>query len=596
MFGKNTALSKKTGRPAVDPGAVFRYEELEPRVLFSADAVPALDLAAADEVATAAADEGEQPRSEEAAETAAETLSESRLELVIVNDNVPDYEQLISGLQGGDGDRLLEIVLLDSERDGIEQISEILAARSDLAAVHFILHGSEGEIELGNTTLNGAALRQNSEALAAWGRALTESGDFLFYGCDLAKGGAGQSLVNSIAALAGVDVAASDDPTGHQSLGGDWDLEYAAGAIETASPIAAAAQESWEHLLGTHTISDYFEYSGSPYNNHDGTVAWSDAWQILNGTGGYDAVLFTGGQLSIGGDDDVDDIVNYGAQRQATLPTAESATLSLDVTFTGGEQHDYGVRLLVSNTGLDGSWVTLNTFYLNSSLDAGDQQAPLSIEEDISSYCGGTIWVRLIGIQQGDDSDFDPLGDSASIDFDNLIISYTTANDAPTVAAVDLGSINEDNPITITQAQLLTGSSDPDGDPLTAVNLALNTGSGTITDHGDGTWTFTPTPNWNGAVSFGFDVSDGTATTANTASLTVNPVNDAPVLDSAALTVSEGETVTLSNANFGITDPDDTDFTYTLSAENGGFFQLSTNPGTAITSFTTAELSGGLVQ
>ena len=67
-------------------------------------------------------------------------------------------------------------------------------------------------------------------------------------------------------------------------------------------------------------------------------------------------------------------------------------------------------------------------------------------------------------------------------------------------------------------------------------------------------------------------------------------------LDSASLSVSEGQTVTLSGANFGITDADDSSFTYTVSGISGGYFQLSTAAGTPITSFTSADLTGSLVQ
>ncbi|WP_200832433.1 cadherin-like domain-containing protein, partial [Cognatazoarcus halotolerans] len=78
--------------------------------------------------------------------------------------------------------------------------------------------------------------------------------------------------------------------------------------------------------------------------------------------------------------------------------------------------------------------------------------------------------------------------------------------------------------------------------------------------------------------------------------ISYTPVNDAPVLDSASLTLSEGQTVTLSDANFGVSDPDNSSFTYTVSSVSGGYFQLSSAVGTPITSFTSADLTGGLVQ
>jgi len=99
------------------------------------------------------------------------------------------------------------------------------------------------------------------------------------------------------------------------------------------------------------------------------------------------------------------------------------------------------------------------------------------------------------------------------------------------------------------------------------------------------------------APSFSVTVNDGDID-SNTLAATINytPVNDTPVITAASLTLNEGETVTLSGANFGITDPDDTDFTYTVSGVAGGYFQLSSAAGTPITSFTSASLSGGLVQ
>ena len=44
----------------------------------------------------------------------------------------------------------------------------------------------------------------------------------------------------------------------------------------------------------------------------------------------------------------------------------------------------------------------------------------------------------------------------------------------------------------ITQAELLANANDIEGDALTATGLTINTGSGAITDNGDGTWNYTP--------------------------------------------------------------------------------------------------------
>ncbi|GAB6110262.1 cadherin-like domain-containing protein [Desulfomicrobium salsuginis] len=111
-------------------------------------------------------------------------------------------------------------------------------------------------------------------------------------------------------------------------------------------------------------------------------------------------------------------------------------------------------------------------------------------------------------------------------------LTVDPANDALVVAgSVDLGSMSEDGSLTITAAELLAHASDIDGDALSVTGLTVASGSGDLTDNGDGTWTFAPAVNWNGAVSFDYTVSDGQGGTAPaTAALTVDPVNDAPVV------------------------------------------------------------------
>src|SRR4029077_20114971 len=61
-------------------------------------------------------------------------------------------------------------------------------------------------------------------------------------------------------------------------------------------------------------------------------------------------------------------------------------------------------------------------------------------------------------------------------------------NHAPVTSPVTLTAIAEDSgPRLITQAELLANASDVDGPALTAVNLAVSSGSGTLTNNNDGT-------------------------------------------------------------------------------------------------------------
>ncbi|WP_156504190.1 tandem-95 repeat protein, partial [Oleiphilus sp. HI0066] len=110
-------------------------------------------------------------------------------------------------------------------------------------------------------------------------------------------------------------------------------------------------------------------------------------------------------------------------------------------------------------------------------------------------------------------------------------------------------AIDEDGSITLSQEQLLAQASDVDGDTLTALNLQTANPELTITDNGDGTFTLTPAANFNGDLDISFDVFDGEATVAANIDLTVNPVNDAPVVSAnISVTIEEDGTYTLTQA------------------------------------------------
>ena len=185
-------------------------------------------------------------------------------------------------------------------------------------------------------------------------------------------------------------------------------------------------------------------------------------------------------------------------------------------------------------------------------------------------------------------------------------ITYTPVNEAPVIDTASL-TVSEGQTVTLTGANF--GITDPDNASFTytvssasggyfqsssAPGVAITSFSSAdlagslvqFVDDGDEV-----------APAFSVNVNDGAAD-SNTLAATINfnSVNDVPTLDSASLTVSEGQAVTLSGANFGITDPDSSSFTYTVSSVSGGFFQLSTNTGVAITSFSSADLAGSLVQ
>ena len=255
----------KNKRPGEIRGRSYLLEELEPRTLFSADPlVGLLDSDASSDMQSTPAEyldvallESSSPvasQAEYALPTSKESPDTPELEvtkeLVFVDTGVEGHEQLLADLLEQAGEpRQFIVHTLDSQSDGIAQISAILAEQTEVDAVHIVSHGSEGSISLGNSGLNSANLDDYSDAISGWTAAFTDDTDILIYGCDLAGNFAGQSLTTALSEITGADVAASDDDTGQADLGGDWDLEYQVGQIETTVAFSADAQENWQGLL-----------------------------------------------------------------------------------------------------------------------------------------------------------------------------------------------------------------------------------------------------------------------------------------------------------------------------------------------------------
>jgi hypothetical protein len=211
-------------RPAHHP----RIEELEPRLLYSADLAPvAFDASQPVAAEVRLLDSGGEY---------AQTQQTARHELVIIDPRVDDYSGLLAEwLSQADDNRHIDVLVLDPARDGLAQISEALAARDDLDALHLIAHGEAGRLQLGDGWLDTTTLGTRADELLRWQDALTADADLLIYGCDVGAGSVGASFVHTLSTLTGADVAASDDRTGHATQGGDWVLETRVGSVEAVS-------------------------------------------------------------------------------------------------------------------------------------------------------------------------------------------------------------------------------------------------------------------------------------------------------------------------------------------------------------------------
>ena len=100
----------------------------------------------------------------------------------------------------------------------------------------------------------------------------------------------------------------------------------------------------------------------------------------------------------------------------------------------------------------------------------------------------------------------------------------------PPVAVDDNLQTDENTDLDFTADDLLANDSDPDGSELAIDSMDVaSTEGGTITDHLDGTYTYSPLADFNGTDTFTYTISAGGETDTATVFVEVLPVNDPPV-------------------------------------------------------------------
>jgi len=176
--------------------------------------------------------------------------STSPTAIAFIDSTVQDYQQLTAAIAPGTA-----VYLLDPLQDAVSQITQTLLQHHGIASLQVISHGSTGQLQLGQTTLDINALTQYAPQLQSWQSALTDDADILLYGCEVGSGPWGAAFVQQFAHLTGADVAASNTLTGSAVLGGDWVLEVNTGEIADFFLLNAHQLSDYQYILPTQLVS-----------------------------------------------------------------------------------------------------------------------------------------------------------------------------------------------------------------------------------------------------------------------------------------------------------------------------------------------------
>lgn len=408
----------------------------------------------------------------------------------------------------------------------------------------------------------------------------------------------------SIATNTGTTVAEGGSVTITNAVlaGSDGD-DTAAGITYTANNLANGHIEVGGVIQNTFTQDDI-------NNNrvvfvHDGAEA-NGSFDFALADGGEDGAGAANGTFTIT-KTDVNDaplittnnpaVVDEGGQ--VTITTAE-----LNVTDTD----DNGAGLTYTLSNIENGFVVLSTApaipilsFTQADLDAGRVVFRHGGGENNGSFD--------VTVADGGEN-------GAGTDTATFTVTRNPINDAPSILINTGSNINQNSIVILKRAVLLAQDPDDNGTGITFTitgtvngqleylanpNVAINSFTQDDIDNSLVVFRHSGPP---GAASFDFTIADGgedgAGTENGTFNLVVDNTNDAPTISTnAAPTFAEGSTSTITTAMLDSFDSDDfgTDLTWTISnLSANGYVQLSSNPGTAITTFTQADLDNGLVQ
>jgi len=215
------------------------------------------------------------------------------------------------------------------------------------------------------------------------------------------------------------------------------------------------------------------------------------------------------------------------------------------------------ISLTVGAPGVLGNDTDVEGDALSAILVSNPLYGTLSLNAD-----GSFTYMPNLNFNGNDSFSYKAFDGSAYSNVAMVTITVNPVNDPP-VARDDSYSTNEDTGLSVAAPGVLTNDTDVDGDPLTAVWVS-GPSHGSLTLNANGSFIYTPNANYNGADSFTYRAYDGTAySNLATVTITVNPVNDAPVaLDQSVTTIRTAPVATTLTA----TDVDGDSLTYVIVA------------------------------
>ncbi len=233
-------------------------------------------------------------------------------------------------------------------------------------------------------------------------------------------------------------------------------------------------------------------------------------------------------------------IVSTTAGPLNTAPVAVADSYSTDLNTT----------LLVATPGVLSNDTDAQNNTLTAVISAGPAHGNLTLNPD-----GGFAYNPSTGYTGPDSFTYQANDGSLNSNIATVSITVNSVNTAP-VAVADSLSTNQNTTLVVPAAGVLTNDTDAQSNALSAI-LNSSTSHGSLSLNANGGFTYTPVIGYTGPDSFTYHANDGSLNSnIATVSITVNPVNTAPVALDDSYSINKNSMLLVSAAGVLTNDTD----------------------------------------
>ena len=372
----------------------------------------------------------------------ANSLFSSKEQIIFIDSQVEDYQLLAQGVLPD-----IEIVILESDRNGIEQITDVLSQRNNLTTIHIVSHGSPGCIHLGKTQLSLNTLVQYQWELSTWFSGSSDSPSLLIYGCNVAAGDAGSEFITKLHQITGAEITASTTPIGNPAKGANWELDVSTSLDKFQLAFNEEIQKSYGGVF-VDIFVDNFDGSNpgwvvNPFANDSASTDAAGQWNIgdpeshdriatdiniapaqLEANSGTNA-LVTGLGTANAANNDVDGITTVHSPSFA-LPSNGFSSINLSLNYyhaaTGGATDPLTIELVRASDD------TVLSTLLHEDPVSEQDAAWTPFNTTLDSFAGETVYLRLTASDLGVGSILEAGIDDLNVTYEPLISEEISGN------------------------------------------------------------------------------------------------------------------------------------------------------------------------